>query len=261
MNKISKIVMTICVLLIAFTPILASAATEGCGIDPEILASANGCNVNTEALASLNKGDLDKILKDCNVNLDDKNMNVSDVLAKLKAKLGADFQMPKTEAPAKVEAPKTPAAEAPAPAAPEATEAPAKETPAPAASGSQEKQVIDLVNQERAKAGLSPLKENTELAKVAEVKAEDMRDNNYFSHTSPVYGSPFDMMKQFGIKYSYAGENIAKGQRSPQEVMNGWMNSEGHRANILNSNFTEIGVGYVTDSNGGTYWVQMFIRP
>ncbi|MCG8482455.1 MAG: CAP domain-containing protein [Clostridia bacterium] len=259
MNKISKFVLTICVLLIAFTPILASAATnEGCGIDPNVLASANGCNVNSEALASLNKGDLDRILKDCNVKLDDKNMNVNDVLAKIKDKLGADFQMPNME----TAKPEAPAKETPAPpATPAEPQAPAKETPAPAASGSYEKQVIDLVNQERAKAGLSPLKENTELANVAEVKAEDMRDNNYFSHTSPVYGSPFDMMKQFGIKYSYAGENIAKGQRSPEQVMNGWMNSEGHRANILNSNFTEIGVGYVTDSNGGTYWVQMFIRP
>lgn len=245
MNKISKFVLTICVLLIAFTPILSSAATiEGCGVDPKILASVNKGNLDNI------KGNFEDILKECNVNLDGKNVNVNDVFVKIKDKLGVKFQMPKKEAPAKPEAP------VPAP------EAPAKpEAPAPAPSGSYEKQVIDLVNQERAKAGLSPLKENTELAKVAEVKAEDLRDNNYFSHTSPVYGSPFDMMKQFGIKYTAAGENIAKGQRSPQEVMNGWMNSEGHRANILNSNFTEIGVGYVTDSNGNTYWVQMFIRP
>ncbi|MNH43142.1 Cysteine-rich secretory protein family protein [compost metagenome] len=78
--------------------------------------------------------------------------------------------------------------------------------------------------------------------------------NNYFSHTSPTYGSPFDMMRSFGVKYSYAGENIASGQRTPQEVMTAWMNSAGHRANILNGNFTKIGVGYV---NGE--WVQMFI--
>jgi len=105
------------------------------------------------------------------------------------------------------------------------------------------------------------LKVNTKLSGVAEKKAEDMRDRNYFSHTSPTYGSPFDMMKQFGISYSSAGENIAKGQRTPADVMNGWMNSPGHKANILNSSYTEIGVGYVTDSNGTTYWVQHFIRP
>jgi uncharacterized YkwD family protein len=127
--------------------------------------------------------------------------------------------------------------------------------------GDYEHQVLELVNKERAAAGLPGLVMNADLAAVAEKKAEDMRDNNYFSHTSPTYGSPFDMMKQFGISYKAAGENIAKGQKTPEEVMNGWMNSQGHRDNILNANFTEIGVGFVTDSNGGTYWVQMFIRP
>jgi uncharacterized YkwD family protein len=102
---------------------------------------------------------------------------------------------------------------------------------------------------------------NTKLAGMAEKKAEDLRDKNYFDHQSPTYGSPFDMMRQFGISYTSAGENIAKGQRTPDEVMNGWMNSPGHRANIMNTNYTEIGVGYVTDSNGTGYWVQEFIRP
>lgn len=120
--------------------------------------------------------------------------------------------------------------------------------------GAFQSQVIDLVNQERAKAGLPAVKNDTLLTKVATEKARDMDVNNYFSHTSPTYGSPFDMMRQFGVTYSYAGENIASGQRTPQEVMTAWMNSSGHRANILNSNFTKIGVGYV---NGE--WVQMFI--
>lgn len=127
--------------------------------------------------------------------------------------------------------------------------------------GTYEQQVVDLVNQERAAAGLSALKVNSELSAVAEKKAEDMAVNNYFSHTSPTYGSPFDMMKQFGISYTAAGENIAMGQKTPADVMNGWMNSEGHRANILNTSYTEIGVGYVTNSNGTGYWVQEFIRP
>ncbi|MNZ58777.1 Cysteine-rich secretory protein family protein [compost metagenome] len=115
-------------------------------------------------------------------------------------------------------------------------------------------EVIALVNKERAKAGLSALSSDALLTKVATEKARDMDVNNYFSHTSPTYGSPFDMMRSFGVKYSYAGENIASGQRTPQEVMTAWMNSAGHRANILNGNFTKIGVGYV---NGE--WVQMFI--
>ncbi|MEW9122764.1 MAG: CAP domain-containing protein [Thermotaleaceae bacterium] len=124
-----------------------------------------------------------------------------------------------------------------------------------------EQEVVRLVNVERGKQGLAPLKLNTQLAGVARAKSADMRDNGYFSHTSPTYGSPFDMMKRFGIKYSYAGENIAMGQKTPEEVMKGWMNSPGHRNNILSSNFTEIGVGYVVNGKGTAYWTQMFIKP
>lgn len=114
--------------------------------------------------------------------------------------------------------------------------------------------VLELVNKERTNAGLKPLSLNSELSKMALAKAQDMSDNNYFDHQSPTYGSPFDMMKAFGISYNTAGENIAKGQSSPEEVMNQWMNSPGHRANILNSSFTEIGIGYYNSE-----WVQEFI--
>lgn len=119
-----------------------------------------------------------------------------------------------------------------------------------------EKEVVRLVNAERGKNGLSPLTYDWELSRVARYKSQDMRDNNYFSHTSPTYGSPFQMMKSFGISYRTAGENIARGYKTPESVVNGWMNSSGHRANILNSSFTRIGVGYVKD---GHYWTQMFI--
>jgi uncharacterized YkwD family protein/spore coat assembly protein SafA len=122
-----------------------------------------------------------------------------------------------------------------------------------------EKQVVTLVNQERAKHGLKPLTENWELSRVARYKSMDMRDKNYFSHTSPTYGSPFTMMKNFGISYRTAGENIAVGQTTPQAVMNSWMNSSGHRANILSSNFNQIGVGYAKGGSYGHYWTQMFI--
>lgn len=124
-----------------------------------------------------------------------------------------------------------------------------------------EAQVAALVNEERAAAELPALTVNKELSQVAEKKAMDMRDHNYFSHTSPTYGSPFDMMKKFGITYHSAGENIARGQKTPQSVMDSWMTSQGHKENILNAKYTEIGIGYVTDSKGNTYWVQMFIRP
>jgi uncharacterized YkwD family protein len=115
-------------------------------------------------------------------------------------------------------------------------------------------QVVTLVNQERTKAGLSTLTSDPALASMALDKAKDMYNNKYFDHNSPTYGSPFDMMKAYGIHYTYAGENIAKGQRNPQEVMNAWMNSTGHRQNILSPNFTKIGVAYY---NGE--WVQEFI--
>lgn len=123
-----------------------------------------------------------------------------------------------------------------------------------------EQQVVNLVNQQRSKNGLLPLTMNWQVSRVARYKSQDMCDRNYFSHQSPTYGSPFDMLKQFNINYSSAGENIAKGQKTPQAVMNSWMNSHGHRQNILNKNFTQIGVGYY-NKNGTTYWTQMFIRP
>lgn len=121
---------------------------------------------------------------------------------------------------------------------------------------SYEQQVIDLTNQIRAQYGLNLLTANWELSRVARYKSQDMHDNNYFSHTSPVYGSPFDMIQNFGISYRTAGENIAQGYQTPQAVVDGWMNSSGHRANILNASFTQIGVGYVSNGN---YWTQMFI--
>ncbi len=120
-----------------------------------------------------------------------------------------------------------------------------------------ESEVIRLVNEIRVKNGLNALTADWELSRVARIKSQDMKDNNYFSHTSPVYGSPFNMIKNFGISYKSAAENIAKGQSTPQAVVNAWMNSSGHRANILNSSYTKIGVGYVS---GGHYWTQMFIR-
>ncbi len=124
---------------------------------------------------------------------------------------------------------------------------------------SMESQVVQLVNEERAKVGLKPLKENWELARVARFKSQDMIDHRYFSHQSPTYGTPFQMIKDFGLTYHAAGENIAAGQTSAQAVVTAWMNSDGHRKNILSSQFTEIGVGYVTGGSYGHYWTQMFI--
>jgi len=120
-----------------------------------------------------------------------------------------------------------------------------------------EQKVIELTNVERQKAGLAALKSDKALMGAAREKSLDMQKNKYFSHTSPTFGSPFDRMKALGIKYSAAGENIAMGQKTPEEVVKGWMNSPGHRANIMSTSFTHIGVGYAANGN---YWTQQFIK-
>ncbi|PSL42441.1 putative YkwD family protein [Salsuginibacillus halophilus] len=122
-----------------------------------------------------------------------------------------------------------------------------------------EQEVVDLTNEERAAQGLAPLEPHNELANVAEIKSEDMRDNNYFSHDSPTYGSPFDMLETYGVNYRTAGENIAAGQRTPEEVVDGWMNSDGHRANILDESYTHIGIGHAEGGSYQHYWTQMFL--
>ena len=119
-----------------------------------------------------------------------------------------------------------------------------------------ESEVIRLVNQHRAQNGLKPLTANWELSRIARYKSEDMANQGYFSHTSPTYGTPFQMIRSFGLSYRSAGENIAYGQRTPAAVVDAWMNSSGHRANILSASYTQIGVGYCAS---GHYWTQMFI--
>lgn len=119
----------------------------------------------------------------------------------------------------------------------------------------EEQEVITLVNAIRQDNGLEPLRADSDLCRVARIKSQDMRERGYFSHTSPTYGSPFDMMSRFDIRYRTAGENIAMGYRTAESVVEGWMNSPGHRANILSKNYTRIGVGYIAD---GSYWTQLF---
>ncbi|OLS39184.1 SCP-like extracellular protein [Bacillus sp. MRMR6] len=154
-------------------------------------------------------------------------------------------------------APQQPAQQQPAQKQPAAQEQPKAQAPAATGDASQfVQQVIDLTNAERSKNGLPALKADAQLNGVAQKKSVDMQQNNYFSHTSPTYGSPFDMMRDMGVSYKTAGENIAQGQRTPQEVVKAWMNSEGHKKNILSKNFTHIGVGY---DKTGHHWTQMFI--
>ncbi|MDP4103503.1 MAG: CAP domain-containing protein [Bacillota bacterium] len=135
---------------------------------------------------------------------------------------------------------------------------PAQQPNTNAAAGNSQmaQQVIELTNNERRKNGLAPLSADPSLSRVAQTKTNDMNSKHYFSHTSPTYGSPFDMMRDFGVTYKAAGENIAMGQTTAQQVVTSWMNSEGHRKNILSPNYTSIGVGYTSNGN---YWSQMFI--
>ncbi len=127
-----------------------------------------------------------------------------------------------------------------------------------AAQGDYRAQVVALMNQERANAGLGGVSQNAALDAVAQIRAQEIVQN--FSHSRPDGSSCFTVLDQNGIAYMTAGENIAAGYGTPAEVMNGWMNSEGHRANILNGSFGQVGIGYYTDSNSGygTYWVQVF---
>ena len=122
----------------------------------------------------------------------------------------------------------------------------------------EETELLKLINKQRVQNGLSELKFDPELQKVAKIKAQDLVDKNYFSHNSPTYGSPFDMMKSFGITYKAAGENIA-GNPTLDGAVNAWMNSEGHKANILSNAYNYTGIGVVESQKYGKIMVQMFM--
>lgn len=151
---------------------------------------------------------------------------------------------------------------------PPAEEAPPQETPpaqenpdedAPEESGGVQEAaeaVTSLVNAARRDAGLSELELDADLCAAAQARAQEIAQS--FSHTRPDGSNCFTILEEFGISYRAAGENIAMGQRTPEEVMDGWMNSSGHRANILNGTFTSIGVGYYVDGAGAAHWVQIF---
>jgi len=232
------------------------------------------------SLGLLTAGQANAAAPDCNtpkqITIKDaqaaQNINVDELLKKFNAQgQSAQAAAPQQEAQAPDQAEAAPQEQAQAPVQSEEAKAPEQtqqntkaqqsentdETEQTKDASQFEQKVVDLVNQEREKQGLKPLTLNKKLSDVARTKSKDMMDKGYFDHNSPTYGSPFDMMKQFGIEYTTAGENIAKGQQSPEDVMNAWMNSDGHRKNILNPDFTEIGVGYVKGDT--TYWTQQFI--
>lgn len=121
-----------------------------------------------------------------------------------------------------------------------------------------EQETFNLINKQRTNNGLQALKIDNEVQTVARVKAQDMVNNNYFSHNSPTYGTPFEMLNKYKVSYKTAGENIA-GNSSNSAAVIAWMNSSGHKANILNSNFNYTGIGVVKSNKYGKIYVQMFI--
>jgi uncharacterized YkwD family protein len=152
-----------------------------------------------------------------------------------------------------------------------ATTPPVKTTATPAASTptttttspsagltANEQQMLNLVNAERSKLGILPLQADTQLTKLARMKSQDMISKNYFSHQSPTYGSPFDMLKMYGVSYKTAGENIA-GNGSVSGAHTSLMNSSGHRANILNKAYTHVGIGIVDGGQYGKMFTQLFV--
>ncbi len=128
----------------------------------------------------------------------------------------------------------------------------------PTALTAMEKQMVDLVNQERAKQGLKPLEVDMRLVKAARMKSQDMIDKNYTGHISPTYGSPFDMLKSMGITYKVVGENIA-GAGTVERAHINLMNSTGHRANILYTPYTKIGIGIIQGGPYGLMITQIFM--
>lgn len=217
-------------------------------------ATTNCTSVNYK----YNLNDLLKNVKKVTINGKVVDLKTVDLQALLKQYAPAEKPAAQTQKPATpVE---KPAATTQKPAAP--VEKPASttqnNTTLPSSNLTYEQKVVELVNIERQKAGLPALKLDAAISNVARTKSKDMATNNYFAHQSPTYGSAGDMLRQFGISWRAWGENIAAGQATPEIVVNAWMNSSGHRANILSPNFNKIGVGYATNASGRPYWTQIF---
>ena len=117
-----------------------------------------------------------------------------------------------------------------------------------------------LINQERKQAGVEELSMNDTLNRLAQIKAKDLAANAYLAHTSPTFGSPFEMIRNEGMQYTAAAENIGRGQATAADIVSAWMASTGHQENILNPHYTQTGIGYATDKDGKPYWVQLFLR-
>jgi len=230
-----------------------------------------GPNASTPVAANLQEGDKVKVIGKLNgwyvVNIPNTNKvgcispNYAKLYSAQPASTNPEPTKPIPTTPNTPAAPTRPAGNSPVAREPGGTTAGGNTPASPTGSGTltaQGSRILQLANAERAKVGAPPLKSNAELNKLATMKSQDMVENNYFSHQSPTYGSPFDMMKTYGVSYMYAGENLAINSDA-DKAHNAWMNSEGHRKNLLNPDFTEIGIGLYPKGNGSYAYTQMFI--
>lgn len=252
-------------------PMFAKVNFTNATVTANVLNVREGPGTNYKVVCTLNKGEVVKVFGKIDnwyaIYVPKNNMvGVADSRYLRAAGTPAPALTPKPKTPAATPAPKATPVPKVTP-SPKATPSPAVSTPAPIASpapgaqadvSAEEQKMLELVNKARADAGIGPLQFDAELQKVARIKAKDMVDKNYFSHQSPTYGSPFDMMRQFGITFKTAGENIA-GNQTVEGAFNAWMNSPGHRKNILNGNFNYTGIGIVPSPTYGKIFVQMFI--
>ena len=209
----------------------------------QILKKCTGGNCNT-----VDTADLKKILKKCG-KID--NSTITQIVKQCKKSCNTQQCQ---------SSPATPVPENQTATGNDASPASESTTPgnesAAATSDAYIQRVVDLVNRERAKAGLNPVVLQENLTAAAQVRAKEIVTS--FSHTRPNGTSCFTALKEAGVSYMGAGENIAYGQLSADAVMEGWMNSSGHRANILNKNFTKIGIGHYQNASGVHYWTQFF---
>ena len=238
-DNMKKLTASILSLILCTSPVIASADTSG-------LSKEEIINKLQEQFGS-------NIITNC------KDISLEELLNKFGGCLNNKLPLPDTDnniqLPPENNTPSIPEEDTNTPVIPEDDNS---SESTPEVNKSFELQVLDLVNEERTARGLSPLTYSEELAKVAASHSADMANRNYFSHNSPEGVTPFNRIKNAGISYKSAGENIAAGQDTPEAVVDAWMNSDGHRANILNKNFTKMGVGCVYGGSYGIYWTQLF---
>ena len=279
MKKITLLLtLTAALTLASAVPAEARTVSASCLLNSLMSNTLQTIKCNTVQTTTCgNQTAVNDILKRCGIDLDKYNIQ-SSCQPKSTCPTSQPGATPApaaepTEKPAETPTPTAEPAEKPA-ATPAPTAKPTEKptaTPAPTAApttkpntssseSAMEEEVLRLVNEERTKRGLNALKRASDLDALARAHSADMINRHFFDHNNPDGQSPFDRMRAAGISYRAAAENIASGQRSAEAVMNAWMNSSGHRANILNATYTEIGIGAVKSSGGTIYWTQEFVK-